>query len=323
MPVISRRVLAGGGLALPFVSRRSMAQGSYPDRPVRLIVPYSAGGIADTIARIIQPKVAEHLGQSFIIENRTGASGSIGAMAVAQSPPDGHSFLFEGATFATLPLVSRSLPIDYTTAFIPVVQVTSQPYVLGVRAGFPARDLAGFLAEAKRRPGEITYGTPGVAHIGHFMGENLQLMAGIKLEHVPYRGGADVARELAGGRLDAGIISFSSLKPAVERGATLLASTAAQRQASLPQLPVMAETLPGYDLVSWTGCFAPAGTPEPIQHRFTAAIHHALNDPGIRARMEATGADAVISSPAAYQAVIAKDREVARRIVAATGLSIS
>ncbi|MFM7777685.1 MAG: Bug family tripartite tricarboxylate transporter substrate binding protein, partial [Alphaproteobacteria bacterium] len=187
MARITRRGLAGLGLAAPFLARQAWAQGGYPDRPVRMIVPYSAGGVADTIARIIQPKVAEHLGQSFIIENRTGASGSIGAMAVAQSPADGHTFLFEGATFATLPLVSRSLPIDYTTAFAPVVQVTTQPYMLGVRAGFPARDLAGFVAEAKRRPGEITYGTPGVAHIGHFMGELLQLMAGIKLEHIPYR----------------------------------------------------------------------------------------------------------------------------------------
>ena len=184
-------------------------------------------------------------------------------------------------------------------------------------------DLAGFVAEAKRRPGEITYGTPGVAHIGHFMGELLQLMAGIKLEHIPYRGGADVARELAGGRLDAGIISYSSLRPAVERGTTLLASTAAERQASLRQIPVIAETFPGYDLVSWTGCFALAGTPEAAQNRFVAAIHHALKDPAIQARLEATGADPVISSPAAYQAVIAKDRDVARRIVAATGLSIS
>ena len=323
MARITRRGLAGLGVAAPFLARSGFAQGSYPDRPVRMIVPYSAGGVADTIARIIQPKVAEHLGQSFIIENRTGASGSIGAMAVAQSPADGHTFLFEGATFATLPLVSRSLPIDYTAAFIPVVQVTTQPYMLGVRAGFPARDLAEFVAEAKRRPGEITYGTPGVAHIGHFMGELLQLMAGIKLEHIPYRGGADVARELAGGRLDAGIISYSSLRPAVERGTTLLASTAAERQASLRQIPVMAETFPGYDLVSWTGCFAPAGTPEAVQNRFVAAIHHALKDPAIQARLEATGADSVISSPAAYQAVIAKDREVARRIVAATGLSIS
>ncbi|MCA3363730.1 MAG: hypothetical protein INF74_17495, partial [Roseomonas sp.] len=108
MARITRRGLAGLGLAAPFLARQACAQGSYPDRPVRMIVPYSAGGVADTIARIIQPKVAEHLGQSFIIENRTGASGSIGAMAVAQSTPDGHTFLFEGATFATLPLVSRS-----------------------------------------------------------------------------------------------------------------------------------------------------------------------------------------------------------------------
>jgi tripartite-type tricarboxylate transporter receptor subunit TctC len=318
MARITRRLLACGALATPFAARAQ----AWPDRPVRLVVPYSAGGVADTIARILQARVAEGLGQSFIIENRTGASGAIGAAAVHAAPADGHTLLFEGATFATLPEVRRDLPFDYGAAFIPVVQVTTQPYIIGLRAGFPATDLAGFVAEARRRPGEVTYGTPGVAHIGHFMGEALQMAAGIRMEHVPFRGGADVARELAGGRIDAGIISFSSLRPAVERGATLIASTAGRRQASLPQIPVIAETYPGYDMSSWTGVFAPAGTPGLATQRIAQAVRAALADPEARRRLEAAGADPVESDPAAFAAVIARDRQVARRIVEATGLRV-
>ena len=319
---LSRRGLGLGMLAAPVAIGAAQGQGAWPDRPVRFIVPYSAGGVADTIARILQPRVAEHLGQSFIIENRTGASGAIGAAAVAQSPADGYTLLFEGATFATLPEVRRDLPFDYGAAFIPVVQVTTQPYIIGVRAGFPATDLAGFVAEAKKRPGEVTYGTPGVAHIGHFMGEALQMAAGIRLEHVPFRGGADVARELAGGRIDAGIISYSSLRPAVERGTTLIASTAGRRQASLPQIPVIGETFPGYDMSSWTGVFAPAGTPAAAVNRFVQALRAAIGDAEVRRRLEAAGADAVESDPAAVAAVIRRDRETARRIVQATGLRV-
>jgi tripartite-type tricarboxylate transporter receptor subunit TctC len=316
---MTRRMVGLGALAAPFTAR---AQAAWPDRSVRMVVPYSAGGVADTIARIVQARVSEQLGQSFIIENRTGASGAIGAAAVHAAPADGHTLLFEGATFATLPEVRRDLPFDYASAFIPVVQVTTQPYIIGVRAGFPATDLAGFVAEAKRRPGEVTYGTPGVAHIGHFMGESLQMAAGIRLEHIPFRGGADVARELAGGRIDAGIISYSSLRPAVERGATLVASTAGRRQSSLPQIPVIGETFAGYDMSSWTGVFAPAGTPAVAVQRISAAMRSALADPEVRRRLDASGADAVESDPAAFAAVIRRDRETARRIVQATGLRV-
>jgi tripartite-type tricarboxylate transporter receptor subunit TctC len=315
---IARRMLGLATLALPASAHAQ----PWPDRPVRLVVPYSAGGVADTIARILQARVAEQLGQSFIIENRTGASGAIGAAAVHAAPADGHTLLFEGATFATLPEVRRDLPFDYAAAFAPVVQVTTQPYIIGLRAGFPATDLAGFVAEARRRPGEVTYGTPGVAHIGHFMGEALQMAAGIRMEHVPFRGGADVARELAAGRIDAGIISFSSLRPAVERGATLIASTAGRRQASLPRIPVIAEAYAGYDMSSWTGVFAPAGTPATAIQRLAQALRGALADPEARRRLEAAGADPAESDPAAFADTIRRDREMARRIVQATGLRV-
>jgi tripartite-type tricarboxylate transporter receptor subunit TctC len=322
MPGIARRHITLGLLAAPAALRTAHAQSAWPDRPVRLIIPYSAGGVADTIARALQARVAEHLGQSLVIENRSGASGAIAAQAVHSAPADGYTLLFEGATFATLPEVRRDLPFDYAAAFVPVVQVTTQPYIIGLRPGFPARDLAGFVAEAKRRPGEVTYGTPGVAHIGHFMGEALQMAAGIRLEHVPFRGGADVAREVAAGRIDAGIISYSSLRPAVERGGTLIASTGGRRQASLPDIPVIGETFPGFDMSSWTGVFAPAGTPPAAMARFAEALGPALADPEVRRRLEAAGADPANPDRAHFVAVIARDRERARRIVAATGLRL-
>jgi len=308
---LTRRASMLAALATP-----TLAQ-TYPERAIRLIIPYSAGGVADTIARTIQPKMAEHLGQSLVVENRTGASGAIAAAALAQSAPDGHTFMLEGATFATLPLVSRSLPVDYETAFTPVAQVTSQPYYLAVHQNFPAEDFQGFLAAARARPGQITYGTPGHAHIGHFMGELIQLRAGVRLEHIPYRGGADAAREVGTGRIDAAIISHSSLIPALQANrARLIAVTSAERRPLTPQTPAISEILPGYDLVSWTGFFAPSGSPPAALARFTQALHHAIQDPTTRERLIAGGNDPILSDGPTYAALINRDRAVARDILA-------
>ncbi|MBW8268222.1 Bug family tripartite tricarboxylate transporter substrate binding protein [Caldovatus aquaticus] len=314
----SRRALLGAALAVPPVAARG-AQAAWPERPVRLIVPYSAGGVADTVARFLQPKIGEFLGQPLIVENRTGASGLIAATQVAQSPPDGHTLLQEGATFVTLPLTRRDMPLDYAAAFAPIAQATIVPYLLNVRADFPARTLEEFVAQAKAHPGAITYGTPGIAHIGHFMGELLQIMAGIRLEHVPYRGGADVARDLAGGRIDACIISLNSIRPVVQAGkARILACTTAERHPGAPEVPAIAETFPGYDLTSWIGMFAPAGTPRAAIERFGAALRFALEDPGTRQRLVANGEVPVRSSPEHFIAHLARFREVAARVVAAS-----
>ena len=188
--MIARRALLASTLATP-----ALAQDGFPNRSVRLVVAYSAGGVADTVCRILQQKVSEHLGQQLVIENRTGASGAVGGAAVALSPPDGYSLLVEGATSITAPLVNKGLAVDYTT-LVPVIQITAAPYVLGVRRDFPADDLRGFLAEAKRRPSEVTFGTPGIAHIGHLMGELMQHLGGVRMEHVPYRGGAGRMRRV-------------------------------------------------------------------------------------------------------------------------------
>ena len=321
-----RRALLGAALLpAPALAQGIGAQGigDFPNRPVRLICPYSAGGIADTVARIVQAKTAEHLGQQLVIENRTGASGAVGAAAAVQSPADGYTLVMEGATTITSPLVNKSLPLDYDL-LLPITQLTSAPYVLGMRAGFPAGDLRGFLAEALRRPGEVTFGTPGVAHVGHLMGELMQAMAGVRMEHVPYRGGADVARDIAAGRLDAGFISESSFRPVIESGrGKVIGLTGAGRRANMPEVPAIGEVLPGYALTTWILVFCPVGTPEPIQARLATAFQAATGDAATRAKLDATGSDAVVAGPAEAQAVFRRDKAVIGRLMREAGLLVA
>ncbi len=312
--MIQRRALLGATLAAP-----ALAQEGFPNRPVRLVVAYSAGGVADTCARILQQKVGKALGQPLVIENRTGASGALGGAHVAQSPPDGYTLLVEGVTSITLPAANKGLPLDYST-LVPVTQITQAPYVLGVRKDFPAEDFRGFLAEARRRPGEVTYGTPGIAHIGHLMGELIQHKAGVRLEHIPYRGGADAARDLIGQRIDAAIISESSLQPAFANGARPFGVTGARRRPNLPNTPALAEILPGYDLSTWMIIFAPAGTPAPIVERLGAAFRHATSDATVQSRLDQTGNDAVVGSAAEAAALVARDRVVLTQLIRQAGL---
>ena len=313
----------GGAAADAALARWRSAQGigDFPNRPVRLICPYSAGGIADTVARIVQARTGEHLGQQLVIENRTGASGAVGAAAAAQAPPDGYTLVMEGATTITSPLVNKSLPLDYDL-LLPITQLTSAPYVLGMRAGFPAGDLRGFLAEAQRRPGEVTFGTPGVAHVGHLMGELMQAMAGVKMEHIPYRGGADVARDVAAGRLDACFISESSFRPVLESGrGKVIGVTGAGRRPNLPEVPAIGEVLPGYELTTWILVFCPdrhAGAdPGPARRRLPGGDRRM---PATRAKLEATGSDPVVAGPAEAQALFRRDKAVIGRLMREAGL---
>jgi len=314
---LQRRAL----LALPLFTPALARAQNLGERPVRLIVPYSAGGVADTVARILQQRVSENLGLPFIVENRTGASGAIGAGFVAQAQPDGHTLLLEGATSITGPLANRGLPFDYA-AMPRVTQVTAAPYVLGIRAGFPGEDLRGFLAEARRRPGEVTFGTPGIAHVGHLMGELLQSLADVRLEHVPFRGGADAAREVAGGRVDACFISESSFSPVLrgERG-RVIGVTGAARRPNLPNVPAIGEVVPGYDLSTWMMIFAPPGTPLAIRQRLAQAFVTASADTAVRDRIDQSGNDSVSAGPAAAETLWHSEREKLTGLMRRAGLA--
>ncbi|MBX9702308.1 MAG: twin-arginine translocation pathway signal protein [Acetobacteraceae bacterium] len=322
MPARRALLLAAGSAALP---RPAVAQDpAWPSRPIRVIAPYSPGGQSDTVIRMLAPKMQELLGQPIVVENRTGAGGTIGAGLVAQAPADGHTLLFESFSFVVVPLIAKGLGFDYETAFVPVAQAVTLPYVLVVKRDFPPpHDLAGFVAEARRRPG-ITYGTPGVGTPGHLAGALLAHRAGIRLEHVPYRGGQDAARDVIAGNIDAAISTANTLRPLVEDGrAHGIALTSAERRGSLARLPTIAESgYPGFDITSWNGLFAPAGTPAPVVARLNAAVRHGTTDAEIVRRLALTGNEAVSAEAAAFAARIARDRETVRRIVAEAGIRI-
>jgi tripartite-type tricarboxylate transporter receptor subunit TctC len=315
-----RRNLLALGAAASALPRIALAQ----SRPIRVIVPFAPGGQSDTVMRLLQPKMSEFLGTSMIIENRPGGGGAVGAGVVASSPADGTTLYFDSFGFVVQPLIQRGLPFDYATAFAPVAQVVAAPYVLVVKKDFAATDLASFIAEVKRQGG-IPYGSPGIGTVGHLAGALLANRAEIVLEHLPYRGGSEAARDVAAGNLDAAIGSVNSLKPVMDSGRGRgIALTSGERRGPLgATLPTIAESgFPGFDLTSWNGIFVAAGTPPAMIARFEAAAAHATSDPVTQQRLAASGNDPVTGSAADFAAVLQRDAAMVRRLVAETGMRL-
>ena len=310
--------LAVPGLVLPGLAR---AQRPFPDRPVRVVVAFAPGGQSDTVIRLLAPKMSEALGQSIVVENRTGAGGSIAGAVVAQSPADGYTLLFDSFGFLVVPFLVKGLSYDHEKAFAPVGQAVSLPYVLVVKQGFPAKTLAEFIAYAKQHPG-VSYGTPGTGSVGHLAGALLASRAGITLEHIPYRGGAESARDLAAGVVDAAIGTANTFRPLVEDGRAVgIALTSGERRGTLANLPTIAESgFPGFDLTSWNALFAPAGTPAPVMARLEAAMGAALADEPTRQKLMLAGNDPAAEGSEAFAARIRREREVVRKIVQETGI---
>jgi len=320
MPQRRRLLIAPFLLAAPQVRAQGAVE-RFPDRPIRILVPFAAGGNGDTLSRILAPRMAELLGQPVIVENRPGGGGTIAGNAVAQAAADGHTLLYESFAFVVAPFVVRNLPAGYERAFAPLAAFAATPYVLAVRRGFPAQTLAALVEHVKRNPG-LPYGTPGTGSLGHLAGALLASRAGIRLEHAPYRGGAEVARDLAAGVLDAGILTWSSLRPVVEDGrATALGVTGTGVGGATAAIPPIADQgFPGFDLTGWSGLFAPSATPRAIVDKLDAAIRAAVTEPATEGRIRPTGNEPMPEETARFVARIMRDREVVRGIVAETGL---
>lgn len=318
--MIGRRAALATPLLLPAL-RSAMAQGAYPNRPIRVVVPFAPGGQSDTVIRLLGPKMSEALGQPIVVENRPGAGGSIAGGLVAQAPADGYTLLFDSFGFLIVPFLVKGLTYDHEKGFAPVAQAVSAPYVLVVKKDLPARSLAEFIDYAKKNPG-VSYGTPGTGTVGHLAGALLASRAGIQLEHIPYRGGAEAARDIAAGSLDAAISTANSLRPVIEDGrATGIALTSGERRGSLANLPTIAESgFPGFDLTSWNSLFAPAGTPAPVIARLEAAVRAAVTDPATRQKLVLAGNDPSDEGAEAFGARIRREREVVAKIVQETGI---
>ena len=315
-----RRTLLASLLATPALAQSSWS----PARPIRLIAPYAPGGGVDTAARLLAPPMGATLGQSVVVENRGGAGGSIGAAEVARAAPDGLTVMVDALAHTVNPALMRGLAFDYAAAFTPITQILVWPQILLVSAALPVRSLAEFLAYAKARPGQLSYGSSGNATAAHLASALLLARAGVEMTHVPYRGGAPALQDLLAGNLAFvfGTVA-SSLQLAQEGRARALAVSSAHRLEGLPDVPTVAEQgFPGYELNEWNGLYGPAGLAPPVVARWHAAVGAALADPAVRPRLAALGAIPVGSTPEAFAAYVTAQREAMARLVRETRIEL-
>lgn len=319
-----RQVLLLGAATL-LAGRGAFAQSDWPARPIRIVVPFSAGGAADTSARAVGAQLAEILGQNVIIENRTGGNAVVAANAVLQSPRDGYTFIWDAANTLTNGVLIKDLAFDYRTAFVPITMAIRAPQVLLVRQDFPAKTFKEFLEYVRANPGKVSCGTPPTGAMGHLALALLQQRAGIKLIHTPYRGGADVARDIMGGQIDSGILTTSTARGPTQAGkARMLVLTSAARSASYPEVPTIAESgFPGYDMDDWFGVFAAAETPAAIVPRMQAAVAQALRHPRILASTSSLGTVPVGNSTQEFSAWLAQQRGVLEKLIRDANITVN
>src|SRR5262245_56637706 len=311
--------LAAGAAALPIVSGSARAQ-AYPSRPVRLIVGFPPGGGADTVARIIGPWLSQRLGQPVVIENRPGASSTLAAQAVVNSPPDGYTLLLLGGSALMATLIT-SVPFDLQRDLAPVSGLNDYPMVLVAHPSLPAKTVAELIARAKAKPGTISMGSFGIGSASHLAGEQFKMMAGVNLLHVPYRGGAPMITDLVGGQVQVAFDVLATSLPHIRSGGLrALAVAGRERIDMLPEVPTIAETLPGYEARTWAGVSAPAGTPAPIIERLNREINAGLATVDIRTRLGNVGAIPVIFSPAEFGAYVAAEAKKWGKVAKSAGL---
>jgi len=296
---------------------------AWPNRPVKLILPFAAAGAADVVARITMAKVSEQTGQQFVIENRTGASGNIGTEAAARAAPDGYTFLVGSpGTMAINPHFFGKLPYDALKDFVPVVHVARFPQVVAVNNDVAAKTLQELVALAKAEPGRLDYGSSGNGSTGHLITETFLSQAGIRMTHVPFRGGSLAVQALAGGHVKMVIDGLPSFTAMQDGGRIrLLAITSAQRWPDLPDLPTVAEAgVPAFDMGSWVILFAPTGTPQEIVTRLAAETTRALADPEVQARQRHDLAQPAGGTPAEAMRFHRAEHERWGAAVRATGV---
>lgn len=314
-------------LALAAVASPVHAAGpdGYPDKPLRLVVPFPAGGGADSLARLIMPGVARALGQPIVIENKAGAGGNVGAEIVARATPDGYTLLYgTNGTHAINPSLYRSLPFDPAKGFVPVSRMTEIAAMLIVNPQLPVASAAELIAYARAHPGKLNFASAGNGTTSHLAGEMFRTQAGIDVVHVPYRGGAPAMTDLIGGQVQIMIEVMPNAYPQVQAGRVRgLAVTTAARFPGAPAIPTLAEAaLPGFEASAWDGIFVPAGTPPAIVERLNAAIRQALADPELVAALRARGAEPVLGTPESFARFIAASAERWAQAVRASGAKI-
>jgi tripartite-type tricarboxylate transporter receptor subunit TctC len=312
--------LAAGAAALPTTSRFGWAQ-AYPNRPVRMIVGFPAGGQADMVARLIGQWLQERLGQPFVVENRPGAAGNIAAEAVVRAVPDGYTLLMATAAVAINATLYDKLNFDLLRDIRPVASIIRVPLVLELNPLVPAKTVPEFIAYAKANPGKISMASPGIGTASHMAGELFKMMTGVEMLHVPYRGDAPALTDVMGGQVQ---VIFGNMPPSIEhvRGGKLraLAVTTTMRSAALPDVPTVGEFVPGYEASNWVGIGAPKSTPTEIVGKLINEINAGLTDSKIRAQLADLGGTPLPGSPADFGKLIAEEIEKWAKVVKVAGL---
>ncbi|MDQ6881552.1 MAG: tripartite tricarboxylate transporter substrate binding protein [Pseudomonadota bacterium] len=279
---------------------------SYPAKAIRIIVPFPPGGTTDVLARILSQRMTAAWGQPVLVENRPGAGSTLGADMVAKSPADGYTLLMGAAHHTIAQSVYAKLPYHFGRDFAPVSVIAVVPNMVVVNAAVPARTIEEFVALAKSQPGKLNYGTAGAGTAHHLIGEMFKLQAGVDLQHIPYKGSAPAVSDLVGGQVQVMFDTVTSGLPQVKAGKTrALAVTTAKRSSALPDVPTLSETvLPGFDVGTWFGVLAPAGTPAAVIEKIRAEIDQMVNAPDIRKQFLEMGAEPVGNTPAQMAAQI-------------------
>ena len=322
MPLHRRQILRVAALAAAAALPRPASAQAWPTRPIRWIVPFPAGGTTDLIARLMAQWLTERLGQTIIVENKPGGGTNIGVQAAVNAPPDGYTLLFTVATNAINPSLYKSLPFDFQRDIAAVAGLAELPLVMEVNPALPAKTVPEFIAYAKANPGSINFGSFGARTISHLAIELFRLSTGIEVVHVPYQGGAPMTTDLLTGRVQAGIDALPNALPHIRAGGLrALAVLPLARSAALPDVPTMAETIPGFEVSTWSGVGVPAGTPPAIVARLSREIAAGLADPGLVARFAEVGAVPLRLSSDEMRAAIARDVAKWARVVKTAGIA--
>jgi tripartite-type tricarboxylate transporter receptor subunit TctC len=310
--------------ALVGVPQLNAAEGSYPQRPIRLLVPQAAGGGSDTIARYVAQKLSEGLGQNIIVENRPGAAGMLGAEVVRQAAPDGYTLLLCAIDTITAPLVSRRAPFDAVRDFTPVTQLTQTPNIWLVNNSFPVKSMRELVQLAQAKPNQIDYASSGVGSMQHLGGELLNRMAAIQLSHVPYKGGPPGLVDVFGGRVPVIVSGTQGALPYIQSGKLrALAVTTPKRFSALPQLPTVAEALdlPDYAATNWQGLLFPAGTPSHAAERIATGVARVLAMSDTRSRLQTMGYEPIGNTPVEMGRVMITEQKRWSEIIRSAGIS--
>ncbi len=322
--------MKGASIVSVLASVLSLASGTaaaqdagFPSKPIRFVVGQSPGGATDIVGRMVAGKMSEVIGQNVLVENRTGAAGSIGATTVAKSAPDGYTILVVSSSYSINPSLYANLPFDPQKDLAPVSLLAEAPFLLVVHPSLPAKSVKELVALGRKQGDALTYGSGGVGSSGHLAAGLFESMAGVKFTHIPYKGAGQALVDLLGGQITFTFASMLSSGSHVKRDRLrVLGVTSSKRTAAMPQVPTIAEAgYPGFSTGSWYGLLAPAATPSAVIERISQAAHKSVMTPEVRDRMSGDGAEPIGSTPAEFQRHLASEIAKWRKVVNAIGLT--